>query len=166
MAASRIDQVSLECRNSRVPIELIGLLKGKDVLVGCIDVASNVVETPEDVAATIRAALAYVPAERLYPCTNCGMAPMAADDRLRQARVARGGGRAGAQGDAITPLPLIPSLSREGEVGATGRCARHRERKRSDPGMKGRSGGSGSPRRFAPRDDDSGRMTRAAFTCP
>ncbi len=79
LAASRIGQVSLECRNSHVPIELIGLLKGKDVLVGCIDVASNRVETPEEVAATIRAALGYVPAERLYPCTNCGMAPMAAD---------------------------------------------------------------------------------------
>jgi 5-methyltetrahydropteroyltriglutamate--homocysteine methyltransferase len=78
LAASRINQVSLECRNSRVPIELIGLLKGKDVLVGCIDVASNIVETPEEVAATIRTALAYVPAERLYPCTNCGMAPMPA----------------------------------------------------------------------------------------
>ena len=61
LAASRIGQVSLECRNARVPIELIGLLKGKDVLVGCIDVASDVVETPEDVAATIRAALPYVP---------------------------------------------------------------------------------------------------------
>ena len=79
LAASNIDQVSLECRNSHVPIELIGLLKGKDVLVGCIDVASNVVETPQEVADTIRAALDYVPPERLYPCTNCGMAPMAAD---------------------------------------------------------------------------------------
>jgi 5-methyltetrahydropteroyltriglutamate--homocysteine methyltransferase len=78
LAASRIDQVSLECRNSRVPLELIGLLKGKDVLVGCIDVASNSVETPEEVAATIRAALRYAPAERVYPCTNCGMAPMPA----------------------------------------------------------------------------------------
>src|ERR1700681_147296 len=61
LAASTIDQVSLECRNSHVPIELIGLLKGKDVLVGCIDVASNVVETPQEVADTIRAALDYVP---------------------------------------------------------------------------------------------------------
>jgi 5-methyltetrahydropteroyltriglutamate--homocysteine methyltransferase len=76
IAASAIDQVSLECRNSRVPMELIGLLKGKDVLVGAIDVASNVVETPEEVADTIRQALPYVSAERLYPCTNCGMAPM------------------------------------------------------------------------------------------
>jgi 5-methyltetrahydropteroyltriglutamate--homocysteine methyltransferase len=59
-------------------MELIGLLKGKDVLVGCIDVASDAVETPEDVAATIREALAYAPAERIYPCTNCGMAPMSA----------------------------------------------------------------------------------------
>ena len=79
LAASRIDQVSLECRNARVPIELIGLLKGKDVMVGCIDVASNVVETPQEVADTIRAALDYVPPERLYPCTNCGMAPMATE---------------------------------------------------------------------------------------
>jgi 5-methyltetrahydropteroyltriglutamate--homocysteine methyltransferase len=76
IARSTIDQVSLECRNSRVPIELIRLLDGKDVLVGSIDVASNVIETPEEVAATIREALRYVAPEKLYPCTNCGMAPM------------------------------------------------------------------------------------------
>jgi len=76
LAQSRIHQVSLECANSHVPIELIGLLAGKDVLVGSIDVASEAVETPEDVAATIRAALKFVPAERLYPCTNCGMVPL------------------------------------------------------------------------------------------
>jgi 5-methyltetrahydropteroyltriglutamate--homocysteine methyltransferase len=76
IARSTIDQVSLECRNSRVPIELIRLLDGKDVLVGSIDVASNLIETPEEVAATIREALRYVAPEKLYPCTNCGMAPM------------------------------------------------------------------------------------------
>ena len=76
LAASRIDQVSLECANSHVPIELLGLLDGKDVLVGAIDVASDAVETPEEVAATIERALRFVPAERLYPCTNCGMAPL------------------------------------------------------------------------------------------
>ena len=76
LAASRIDQVSLECANSRVPVELLGLLAGKDVLVGAIDVASDHVETPEEVAATIERALPYVPAPRLFPCTNCGMAPL------------------------------------------------------------------------------------------
>jgi 5-methyltetrahydropteroyltriglutamate--homocysteine methyltransferase len=76
LGQSAIDQVSLECANSRVPIELIGLLAGKDVLVGAIDVATHEVETPEAVAATIRAALKYVPADRLYPCTNCGMVPL------------------------------------------------------------------------------------------
>lgn len=76
LARSSIDQVSLECRNSRVPMDLIALLKGKDVLAGAIDVASDHIETPEEVAATIRAALAFVDAEKLYPCTNCGMAPM------------------------------------------------------------------------------------------
>ena len=76
LAESRIDQVALECANSRVPLSLIGLLEGKDVLVGCIDVASEDVEAPEDVAAVIRAALEFVAPERLYPCTNCGMAPL------------------------------------------------------------------------------------------
>jgi 5-methyltetrahydropteroyltriglutamate--homocysteine methyltransferase len=79
IAKSSIDQVSLECRNSHVPIELIRLLEGKDVLVGAIDVASNAIETPEEVAETIRAALKFVAPEKLYPCTNCGMAPMNRD---------------------------------------------------------------------------------------
>jgi 5-methyltetrahydropteroyltriglutamate--homocysteine methyltransferase len=76
LAASRIDQVSVECAGAKVPIELLGLLAGKDVLVGAIDVASERIEKPEEVAATIERALAFVPAERLFPCTNCGMAPM------------------------------------------------------------------------------------------
>ena len=76
LAASSIDQVSIECINSKVPDRLLGLLQGKDVLVGVIDVASDVVETPEQVADTIGRALRYVPAARLFPCTNCGMAPM------------------------------------------------------------------------------------------
>jgi 5-methyltetrahydropteroyltriglutamate--homocysteine methyltransferase len=77
LARSAIDQVSLECANSHVPIELIGLLGDKDVLVGAIDVASERVETPEDVAAVIRRALKHVPASRIQPCTNCGMVPLA-----------------------------------------------------------------------------------------
>jgi len=76
LAASRIDQISLECANSRVPTELLALLAGKDVLVGAIDVASEQVETPEEVAATLERALRFVPPERLFPCTNCGMAPL------------------------------------------------------------------------------------------
>ena len=79
LAGSRLDQVSLECANSRVPLSLLGLLGDKDVLLGAVDVATDVVETPEQVAATIRAALAHVKAERLFPCTNCGMVPLARD---------------------------------------------------------------------------------------
>jgi 5-methyltetrahydropteroyltriglutamate--homocysteine methyltransferase len=59
-----------------VPPDLMSLLAGKDVMVGVIDVATETVETPEDVAATIETALRFVPKERLLPCTNCGMAPM------------------------------------------------------------------------------------------
>ena len=72
---SRIDQVSLECANSRVPLSLIGLLDKKDVLVGAIDVATFDIETPEQVAATLRQALEFVDAERMVACTNCGLAP-------------------------------------------------------------------------------------------
>jgi 5-methyltetrahydropteroyltriglutamate--homocysteine methyltransferase len=102
LAGSTIDQVSLECANSHVPIDLIGLLVGKDVLVGAIDVASDTVETPDAVAATLRSALAFVPQDRLVACTNCGMVPLAPD-------VARGKLRALAAGAAIVRRELLPA---------------------------------------------------------
>jgi len=77
--ASRIDQVSLECANSRVPLSLLSLLPDKELMVGAIDVASREVETPEQVAAVIRAAAAHVDPGRIHPCTNCGMAPLPRD---------------------------------------------------------------------------------------
>jgi 5-methyltetrahydropteroyltriglutamate--homocysteine methyltransferase len=76
LAASRIDQVSLECIHSHVPPELMALLEGKDVMVGVIDVASDAVETAQEVADTIGRALQFVARERLIACTNCGLAPM------------------------------------------------------------------------------------------
>jgi 5-methyltetrahydropteroyltriglutamate--homocysteine methyltransferase len=79
LAQSSIQQVSLECYHSHVPPELMALLEGKDVMVGVIDVASDVVETPEEVADTIGRALQFVRKDRLVPCTNCGMAPMRRD---------------------------------------------------------------------------------------
>lgn len=79
IAASSIQQVAIECRNSRVPLELLRLLPGKVVQAGVIDVANDTVETAEDVAATIEAVLKFVPADRLIPTTNCGMAPMRRD---------------------------------------------------------------------------------------
>jgi len=87
LAASRITQVSVECRNARVPVELLGLLKGKDVAIGAIDVASDAVETAEDVIATVEAVLPHVPAERIVLSTNCGMAPMRRDIAAAKLRV-------------------------------------------------------------------------------
>ena len=84
LAASSIQQVSLECYHSHVPPEMMELLEGKDVMVGVIDVASDVVETPEQVADTIGRALQFVPRHRLFPCTNCGLAPMNRDIALRK----------------------------------------------------------------------------------
>jgi len=76
LAKSKIQQVSLECINSRAPVRLLGLLKGKDVLLGTIDVANDTAETPAQVADVLKSALPYVAPEKLFPCTNCGMAPM------------------------------------------------------------------------------------------
>src|SRR6267142_1314479 len=99
LASSRVDQISVECANSRVPVSLLGLLKGKDVLVGAVDVATDAIETPGQVAATIRRVLPYVPPERLYPCTNCGMVPLSRE-------VAQGKLRALAAGAALVRREL------------------------------------------------------------
>jgi 5-methyltetrahydropteroyltriglutamate--homocysteine methyltransferase len=79
IAASRIDQVSVECMHSHVPMSLLKLLGDKDVMVGVIDVAADRVETPEEIVGVIGEAMKYVAKERIRPCTNCGMAPMARD---------------------------------------------------------------------------------------
>lgn len=73
---SNIDIMSLECHNSRVPMDLIELIRGKKVMVGAIDVANDTIETADEVADTLRKALQFVDADKLYPSTNCGMAPL------------------------------------------------------------------------------------------
>jgi len=73
---SRIDMVSLECAASKVPMSLIGLLRDKEILVGAIDVATNRIETPEEVASVLRSAMPYASTDRIYGCTNCGLAPL------------------------------------------------------------------------------------------
>jgi len=84
LAKSRIDQVSLECINSHVPMSVLKLLDGKDVLIGVIDVATDSIETPEQVAAVIAQAAEYVRPEKIVACTNCGMAPMRRDVALQK----------------------------------------------------------------------------------
>ena len=81
---SSIDIVSLECQNSHVPMDLIELIRGKKVMLGAIDVANEKVETPEEVAETLRKALAFVDADKLIPSTNCGLAPFPRDIALRK----------------------------------------------------------------------------------
>ncbi len=85
LAKSRIDQISLECQHSHVPMDLMALLAGKEVMVGVIDVANDAVESAEEVADTIGRALQFVPREKLRACTNCGMAPM--DRSIAQAKL-------------------------------------------------------------------------------
>ena len=86
LAKSRIDQVSLECIHSHVPMRVLKLLDGKDVLLGVIDVATDAIEAPEEIATVIGEATRYVAKEKLIPCTNCGMAQMrrdVAENKLR-----------------------------------------------------------------------------------
>lgn len=84
LAKSSIDQVSLECMHSHVPMELMKLLEGKDVMVGVIDVANPEVETPEEIADTIGRALQFVPKNHLIACTNCGLAPMSREVAMKK----------------------------------------------------------------------------------
>jgi 5-methyltetrahydropteroyltriglutamate--homocysteine methyltransferase len=84
LAASRIDQVSLECIHSKVPLELMSLLRGKTVMVGVIDVANERVETPEEIAETVGRALQHVAREKMMLCTNCGLAPMPREIAVRK----------------------------------------------------------------------------------
>lgn len=74
--ASPIQQVAIECRNSKVPLDLLALLKTKIVQAGVIDVASDTVETAEDVVKVIDAVSKFVPKSNIIATTNCGMAPM------------------------------------------------------------------------------------------
>jgi 5-methyltetrahydropteroyltriglutamate--homocysteine methyltransferase len=74
--ASPIQQVAIECRNSKVPLDLLALLKNKIVQAGVIDVASDTVETAEDVVQVIDAVSKFVPKSNIIATTNCGMAPM------------------------------------------------------------------------------------------
>jgi len=100
LASSKIDQISLECANSKVPLELIALLEGKDIMVGAIDVTTEQVESPEQVAQVLRAAMKFVAPEKLYPCTNCGLVPLSRE-------AARGKLRALADGAAIVRKELV-----------------------------------------------------------
>ena len=132
LARSRIKQISLECIHSKVPLELLKLLTGKDLLVGVIDVASDVVETPEEVEKTIFRAMKYVPAERLFPCTNCGMAPMD-----REVAIAK-----------LKALAAGAALARKKLAG--GKKTTSNTRKREKPRTSSRAGRS-QPRAARPR---------------
>ncbi len=79
---SDVDQVSLECASSHVPLSVMSHLSDKEIMVGAVAVTADRVETPEEVAETIRQAAQYVDPERILPCTNCGMTPIAYDIAL------------------------------------------------------------------------------------
>jgi 5-methyltetrahydropteroyltriglutamate--homocysteine methyltransferase len=129
LAKSRIDQVSLECINSKVPIELLKLLKGKDVLVGVIDVATERVETPQEISEVIQQALKYVPAKHLFACTNCGMAPMDREIALKKLQALVEGTRLATRRKRRTGTPRTSSRAGRSQPRA-GRVPRRARRRR------------------------------------
>lgn len=90
---SSIDTISLESQHSHVPMDLIEILRGKNVMLGAIDVASETVETPDEVADTLRRALTFVDADKLVASTNCGMAPLPRDVALGKLSALSAGAR-------------------------------------------------------------------------
>jgi 5-methyltetrahydropteroyltriglutamate--homocysteine methyltransferase len=136
LAGSKIGQVSLECANSNVPMSLMGLLGGKDVLVGVIDVATDTVETPEQIAKLIGKVSEVVPKEHIVACTNCGMAPMRrelAEGKLR----ALGKGAAPAQNLRANATGKCASTNRGSDSGQDRRRRRDRQyRPRGRPGTQ------------------------------
>jgi 5-methyltetrahydropteroyltriglutamate--homocysteine methyltransferase len=126
LAESRIKQVSLECINSKVPIQLLKLLKGKDVLVGVIDVATDRIESPEEVSDVIERALQYVPAKHLFPCTNCGMAPMDREVALQKLRAL-------AAGAALARKRLTSNKRKKERSRTSSRAGRSRPRAAPSP---------------------------------
>jgi 5-methyltetrahydropteroyltriglutamate--homocysteine methyltransferase len=106
LARSSVNQVSVECAASGVDLSVLRELNGKDIMFGAIDVGTEEVEAADVVADRLRRALEHVPAERLFPCTDCGLVP-----RSREA--SRGKMRALAAGAAIVRAELTSSEQRE-----------------------------------------------------
>jgi hypothetical protein len=171
LAKSSIDQVSLECFHSHVPPDLMALLAGKDVMVGVIDVASDEIETAEQVAETIGTALQFVP-KHSSSVHQLRHGTDAARGRDREAGCARRRAPARARAPRMTapllaapitaPARLAATLSGQGmrcwprPASATG-CRRGRRAGRAARRL-GRSAGRHLPARRRPLS--AGAVTR------
>jgi 5-methyltetrahydropteroyltriglutamate--homocysteine methyltransferase len=90
LSAATCDQVSIETAQSNLDCSVLTGLPDKQILLGVLDLSRMDVETPEIVAARIRRALPYVPAERIVVAPDCGMKylPRAVADGKMRAMVA------------------------------------------------------------------------------
>ena len=70
---STVDEISIECAQPRLKMDLLQGLPSKKVHVGVIDLRDTAIETPELVAERIEAALKFLPPERVVVAPDCGM---------------------------------------------------------------------------------------------
>ena len=68
-----MQQISIETAQSDLDCSVLQQLPGKTIILGTLDLSDMKVETPETVAARIRRALSYVPAERVVVAPDCGL---------------------------------------------------------------------------------------------
>ena len=73
LAETRASQISIEAAQPRLDLSIARELAPKQVMVGVIDLGTEAIETADQVAARIRAALKHVSAERLVLAPDCGM---------------------------------------------------------------------------------------------
>jgi 5-methyltetrahydropteroyltriglutamate--homocysteine methyltransferase len=73
LAGTTASQISIEAAQPNLDLSIARALAPKSVMVGVIDLGTTAVETPPVVAGRIRAALKFIPAEKLVVAPDCGM---------------------------------------------------------------------------------------------
>ena len=115
-----IDQFVLDYANRNMAgIEFMkNLPKDKDLQVGVLDIRTSMIESQTTIADRIRQVLKYVPADRVYPSTDCGMKPLAR--MVAKMKLANAGRRCGDRSQGSRRKVAIHKFKLEGTVSISG----------------------------------------------
>jgi len=73
LAASKVDQISIEAAEPKLDCSVLAKLPGKKIMVGCIDLSDEKVESPQVVAERVKRALEFIAPENVILAPDCGM---------------------------------------------------------------------------------------------